>query len=484
LKLKTSLKIGYGVGQGADGIKTAAFSTFLFFYYNQVLGLSGSLAGMAALLALVVDAITDPMIGQISDRFNSRWGRRHPFMLAGAIPFAAAMIALFSPPSGLSEMALFFWMLSWAIAVRLMLTLFFVPHLSLGAEMVRDYHERTKLIGYRVFFSYAGVLVTTVLGFALFFPSTDMYQNGMLNADSYASFGAFVGLMGMTVMLISVISTRSVIPSLSKAVHDPLAKSAFFGFVAVFVTLKEHAFRILFLATLMFMIVAGVSQTLLLYVSSYIFEFTSNHLAILSSSIIFSIFLAPMVAQRLSAKIDKKNTLAVCAFAGGLIAAFPFFLYFLDLFQPLSISSRLTIVFIGNAIAQSFFIAYIIMLDSMLSDTIDVHEQHTAKREEGLFFAARSLATKASFGLGSFFAGVALDIINFPKNTLPADMPAAAVNNLAILAGPVLLALFMITIVISSRYPLTSSSHREVLRVIAINKQQLDVKFPAAQEMS
>jgi GPH family glycoside/pentoside/hexuronide:cation symporter len=220
------------------------------------------------------------------------------------------------------------------------------------------------------------------------------------------------------------------------------------------------------------MIVAGVSQTLLLYVSSYIFEFTSEHLAILSSSVILSIFVAPMVAQSLSSKIDKKNTLAVCVFSGGMISAFPFFLYFLDLFQPLSISARLTIVFVGNAIAQSFFIAYIIILDSMLSDTIDVHEQHTAKREEGLFFAARSLATKASFGLGSFFAGVALDIINFPKNTLPADMPAAAVNNLAVLAGPVLLALFMITIVISSRYPLTSASHREVLRAIAQNKKE------------
>ena len=74
LPLKTSL--GYGVGQLSDGIKQSAFSTFLFFYYNQVLGLPGSLAGMAALLALVVDAVTDPMVGQISDRFNSRWGRR------------------------------------------------------------------------------------------------------------------------------------------------------------------------------------------------------------------------------------------------------------------------------------------------------------------------------------------------------------------------------------------------------------------------
>ena len=111
-------KLSYGVGQLSDGVKQAAFSTFLFFYYNQVLGLSGSLAGAAALLALLVDAITDPMVGQLSDRFRSRWGRRHPFMLAGALPFGLAMVALFSPPEGLDQSQLFAWMLIGAITVR------------------------------------------------------------------------------------------------------------------------------------------------------------------------------------------------------------------------------------------------------------------------------------------------------------------------------------------------------------------------------
>jgi Na+/melibiose symporter-like transporter len=166
--LKLITKLSYGVGQLSDGVKQSAFSTFLFFYYNQVLGLPGSLAGMAALLALMVDAITDPMVGQLSDRFESRWGRRHPFMLAGAIPFGIAIVALFSPPDGLSQMQLFSWMLGGAIAVRLMLTLFFVPHLSLGAELATDYHGRTSLIGYRVFFTYAGILLISVIGLRCF----------------------------------------------------------------------------------------------------------------------------------------------------------------------------------------------------------------------------------------------------------------------------------------------------------------------------
>ena len=179
-------KLSYGVGQLSDGVKQSAFSTFLFFYYNQVLGLSGSLAGMAALLALMVDAITDPMVGQISDRHRSKWGRRHPFMLAGAIPFGIAIVALFSPPDGLGQLGLFAWMLGGAISVRLMLTLFFVPHLSLGAELARDYHGRTSLIGYRVFFTYAGILLISVIGFAVFFPPTGEYSNGILSVAGHS----------------------------------------------------------------------------------------------------------------------------------------------------------------------------------------------------------------------------------------------------------------------------------------------------------
>ena len=128
--MKLSTKIGYGIGQMSDGMKAVAFSTFLFFYYNQVLGLSGSLAGIAALLALVVDAVTDPMIGQLSDRYKSKWGRRHPFMLAGALTFGVTFYILFNPPAGLTEIELFGWMLTWAIAVRLALTLWDVPQVA------------------------------------------------------------------------------------------------------------------------------------------------------------------------------------------------------------------------------------------------------------------------------------------------------------------------------------------------------------------
>ncbi len=283
-RVKLATKLCYGVGQLSDGVKQASFSTFLFFYYNQVLGLSGSLAGFAALLALMVDAVTDPMVGQWSDRFHSRWGRRHPFMLAGAVPFGVAIVALFSPPAGLGEMGLFCWMLGGAISVRLMLTLFFVPHLSLGAELATDYHGRTSLIGYRVFFTYAGILLTSVAGFALFFPSSEAGGNGMLVRSSYPNFGLFCGVLGTLAMLVSVFGTWGSIPQLRKPGDGPRG-NVFLAFVEVFRTLKQNSFRILFVSVLVFNTLAGVIATLLVYVATYVFDFRPEHLAGLASSV-------------------------------------------------------------------------------------------------------------------------------------------------------------------------------------------------------
>lgn len=466
--MRLATKLCYGVGQLSDGVKQASFSTFLFFYYNQVLGLSGSLAGLAALLALVVDAVTDPMVGQWSDRFDSRWGRRHPFMLAGAIPFGIAIVALFSPPVGLGEVGLFCWMLGGAIAVRLMLTLFFVPHLSLGAELVTDYHARTSLIGYRVFFTYAGILLISVAGFGLFFPSSEAGGNGMLVRSSYPNFGLFCGVVGSVAMLISVFGTWSAIPSLRKPAGGGPQGNVLLAFVDVFRTLEQNSFRILFVSVLVFNTLAGVIATLLVYVATYVFDFKPEQLAGLASSVLVGIIFASTVAQSLARRFDKKNALALCVIVGGAFAFSPQVLYFTGLLDQMSTGTKFVYVFTVNGISQIFFIAYIILLDSMLSDVIDERELLSGQREEGLFFAARSFATKASYGLGSFFAGIGLDIIHFPRTATPENVGPEAVLSLAILSGPVLFVLFVATVIISSRFPLTAAKHAEIMREIEL----------------
>ena len=223
------------------------------------------------------------------------------------------------------------------------------------------------------------------------------------------------------------------------------------------------------------MVLAGVSQTLLIYVGTYLFHFTAEDMGIISISLIIGIIFAPSLARQISLMVDKKHTLAICVIAGSLIAFSPHLLYLSGIIQLLEINMRVILVFLTNGISQAFFIAYIIMVDSMLTDTIDEHELNTGRREEGLYFSARSLATKASYGLGSFVAGISLDIIKFPRGMGVIDINTESLISLSVLAGPISMILFMLTVVITNKYSLNQKKHDEILLQIkrnSLNEEQ------------
>jgi Na+/melibiose symporter-like transporter len=153
--LTRGIKVSYGVGQAAEGIKNAAFNVFVFFYYTQVLGLPTVYTGIAIGIALAVDSITDPLIGSLSDNWQGKHGRRHPFIYASILPLGLAFVGLFNPPE-LGEFSLFLWLTVFSVATRAMMTLYYVPHVSLGAELTDDFNERTEVVAFRYFFSYVG----------------------------------------------------------------------------------------------------------------------------------------------------------------------------------------------------------------------------------------------------------------------------------------------------------------------------------------
>jgi GPH family glycoside/pentoside/hexuronide:cation symporter len=145
-------KSAYGLGQLAEGLKNGSFGAFLFFYYVQVLGLSGTYAGLAIGIALLIDAITDPLAGSISDNSQSKIGRRHPFIYAAAVPLAFSFYMLFSPGCD-SQIGLFVWLLVFAVLTRVSMTFYYVPHIALGAELSSDFDERTTIVAFRQLFS-------------------------------------------------------------------------------------------------------------------------------------------------------------------------------------------------------------------------------------------------------------------------------------------------------------------------------------------
>ncbi|HMP62507.1 MAG TPA: MFS transporter, partial [Phenylobacterium sp.] len=146
-RLSLPTKLFYGFGTVAFGVKDQGFSYLLLIFYNQVIGMPAHTVGLVIMIAMIFDAISDPLIGQMSDNWRSKWGRRHPFMYAAAIPVAITYGLLWNPPE-LSETGLFFYLLGVAVLIRTFITLYEIPSTALAAELTTDYDERTKVLSY------------------------------------------------------------------------------------------------------------------------------------------------------------------------------------------------------------------------------------------------------------------------------------------------------------------------------------------------
>ena len=158
----------FGFGQISEAVKNVGFNTFLLFYYNQVLGVSATGTSIALAIALVFDAFTDPLAGSLSDKFRSRWGRRHPFILFAAVPLAVTFYFLFHPPEGMSELGNILWLLVFAVLVRGSMTFYHVPHLALGAELTRT-TASDPLYSFNTLFGAMGSNLFIPISYLLFF---------------------------------------------------------------------------------------------------------------------------------------------------------------------------------------------------------------------------------------------------------------------------------------------------------------------------
>ena len=177
----------HGAGRAGQSVQGFALG-FLFLYYNQVVGLSGALTGLALAVASVVDAVSDPTVGSWSDGFKSRLGRRHPFMFASILPVAGLFVLLFMPPDGLSQMGLFLWFTVTFSLMRTALTLFNLPYLALGAEVTQDYLDRTRIAAWRSMIGQGSALVVAAIAWNFVFRSTPDNPTPQLDAEPYLPF--------------------------------------------------------------------------------------------------------------------------------------------------------------------------------------------------------------------------------------------------------------------------------------------------------
>ena len=140
-------KLFYGLGSVAFGIKDNGFQTFIILFYSQLVGLPPLSVGIALLVANAVDAFVDPIVGQLSDHWRSRWGRRHPFMYAAALPLALSYLAIWNPPA-LPQNLMIIYLTVIAIVVRTFISFYEIPSSALAPELTDDYDERTGVAAF------------------------------------------------------------------------------------------------------------------------------------------------------------------------------------------------------------------------------------------------------------------------------------------------------------------------------------------------
>jgi Na+/melibiose symporter-like transporter len=459
-------KLAYGFGSVAEGVKDTAFNTFLLFYYNQVLGLPGSLGGAAIFLALCVDAITDPLVGSLSDNFRSRLGRRHPFLYASALPMGVSFWLLFNPPRGLGNYGLFAWFTVFAVLVRSAMTLYSIPSNSMVAELTDDYDDRTALVGWRFLFGWLGGIAFAQVGYRFFFHARDGMADGRLDANAYGAFAAVGAVAIVAAILVCALGTHRLIPTLK----PPPAGGGFTlrGFVhEVRDVLANRSYRVLVIGSLFSSVAAGFTNVVGLYVGTYYWGLGTDEIALLGLSLIASLLLAVGSAGRLVAAFEKHRVAAWLAAVCIVFGPLPIFLRLAGWMPPNGHPALLPILLVHGALLVAGVIVIGIVISSMIADTVDESELATGKRQEGMFSAAIAFAAKATSGVGGFLAGLMLDVIAFPTQAAPGSVPPEKLTALGIAVGPTMMGLYLLALVFLARYHLTRARHQEILGELA-----------------
>jgi len=454
-------KLFYGFGSVAYGVKDAGFGALLLLYYNQVVGLPAQLVGTAIMIALVFDAFADPIVGQISDNLRTRWGRRHPFMYASAIPVAVSYFFLWFPPH-LSQSAMFFYLVGMAIIVRTFITMFEIPNSAMIAEVTSDYDQRTSFLSYRYFFGVVGGAVMTFVTFRYILAPDAAHAVGQLNPQGYVRYGLIACAVMASSILISSLGTHRNI----KYFRVPAQRRITLGqsLREMASSLSNPSFVMLMAAALCGSMAIGVSTSLLIYFNTYFWNLSAAQISLFQVGQLIAAIIGVTVATPLSKRLGKRR-LAIGLFIAFIaISSLPIGLRLLGLFPANGSPFLLPILFVERLVVNALGIVVLIMFSSMLTDVVEDNELRTKRRSEGLFFAASSFVAKAISGAGAFIAGQMLALVSFPQHANPATLDPHIVRDLAYVYLPVITILFTSGMILMSRYRITRESHLENLR--------------------
>lgn len=397
----------YGIGEVAVTISMVVFGLFILFFYSSVMKLPATLAGIGAAAGLLWDAIIDPYIGYRSDNHRGRLGRRHGYMLVGALLTGPAFWLLLSPPQTLGPAGLFAWMLLSTLLFRFASAVFRIPYLSLGAELSEDYHKRTSIVGFRSFFGLCGTLAAATLSFMMFFPNRVPGVDPKLDYAGYPMMGLVFGSVMTVAGLLSVAGTFGHRHGVAAGSAGGIAGGGSFlgGFASAW---RNAEFRRVWLGFTLFFFGVVVNAALAIHYFTWYVRIADSD-ALSHVQLCFYLgALAGVVGWVCAARRSEKRPLCVTA----LVATAVLMALATALFGDGHVfaTGNVTPLLLGNLLAGAVAGALWVLPGSMIADIADQDELATGQRREGLFFGLINFGEKIASGAALLVAGVLLDV--------------------------------------------------------------------------
>ena len=434
-KLSRGTKLGYGVCDLGGNLYFTVIAFWLLNYFTDTVGISAALTGIIIMVGRIWDAVTDPLVGYLSDRTKSRWGRRRPYLLFGSVPLFIAMVVMFTNPNIESQT----WLFVWGVAVFCLLSTVYtvvnIPYSSLTPELTKDFHEKTSLNGYRFGFAVLG----TLLGAGAALPIVNAFPT---RSAGFSAMGMIFGAAMMVTALVTFFSVRE------PAHREEEVREKFFESYRH--VLKNGPFRkILFTYAMHILGVTVVSGILVYYYTYVVGDEGQTTIALLFLLVTAMIFIpvSVVVSKRVGKKLTYGAGMAIVAVCAVVIA-----------FTGDAVGSAYTfalMIVAGVGLSTTYAIPW-----SILPDAIEWDALRSGKRNEGAYYGVWTFTSKIGQAIAIALTGFILDLSGYVPEV--AQVPSAVLG-IRIVLGPLAALAFLIAIAILSRYPINEKTYAEML---------------------
>jgi GPH family glycoside/pentoside/hexuronide:cation symporter len=445
-KLSTRIKWIYGSGDLGFSLTYTILAVYFALFLTDVVGVAPSVAALAIFIGSTWDYVNDPFIGHLSDRTRTRWGRRRPFLLFGALPFALAFMLLWwrPPLEGTVALAVYY-----SVAFALFdtaATFVYMPYFALTPEITKDYDERTGLTSTRMFFSILGSLIAFTIPLWV----VDGFQPD--HADRVLWMGMIFGLISAVPLLLVFFNTREHPEYMQRGPGLSLKES-------IKATWQNRPFVFGLIMFLFNGVTMSIIQVILLYYVKYVVEREPQSDMIMAAIFVVAMITLP-VWEWVSKRLNKR---------WAYIIGVSFLSVILLILSSLSPATSFTFIMGLCFLAGIGVSAMHVMPWAILPDAIEYGEWKTGERHEGMFYSLITLAQKVASSIAVPLALLVLEATGYVPNS---DVqPASAITGIRIVAGVIPAFTLSMGILFTLLYPLGRDQYREISRELEARRK-------------